>query len=191
MTRPRLSVLLAGINVAVAAVLLRLPYTRSVHEWTPGPWESHWCYSINAPANLFRNLVWSLWDKHVYARCSAASAENCIAVGRVVDISVFLLAVGVIWYVVGLEIESPGQIKRAIVPSRTLLRAGVDIVLVLGGVFIALILLANLVWFSGHGGHLSASFVLDSFCYLAWALAFGISYGHDLVKCIFQRRRAV
>jgi hypothetical protein len=191
MTRPRLSVLLAGINVAVAAVLLRVAYTRPLREWTPVPWESYWCYTINAPANLFRNLVSSLWEKHVYARCSAASAETCIAVEKVVDIGVFLLAVGLIWYVVGLEIESRGQMKRAIVPSATLLRAIVDIVLVLAGVFIAFILLANLAWFSGHRGHLSALFVLDSFCYLAWALAFGIPYGHDLVKCIAQRRRAV
>lgn len=76
--RRRLPVLLHGVNVAVAAVLLGVGYTRPLWEWTPVPWEIALAYAINVPANLLRNLVYFLRDKHVYPPCSVASAGTCI-----------------------------------------------------------------------------------------------------------------
>lgn len=73
--------------------------------------------------------MYFLWDKHVYPHCSVAYAETCINFEGKIGIAVFLVGVGIVWYIVGLEIESIGQDKRALVPSSTSLRVGADAVL--------------------------------------------------------------
>jgi hypothetical protein len=187
MRRPRLSTLLPSLNVAVAATLLCWGFTRPLQEWSPVPWEMSLCFSINAPANLLRLLISFLWDKHIQSNCSVASSKTCMSVGQVVEIGMFLVAVGVVWYVVGLEIEYGGQRKRAIVPSSTWLRAGADVFLISGGGLFAFIFVANL-------RELHLVFAPWPFigvcCFLMWALALAIPYGHHLVRCIAEGRAA-
>ena len=183
--RRRLKMMLPGANVTVAAVLLGVGYTRPLWEWVPVPWEIALAYAINVPANLLRNLVYFLWDKHVYPLCSVASAETCINFEGKIGIAIFLAGVGIVWYIVGLEIESIGQNKRAIVPSFTPLRVGADAILLLVAGILVFIVAAN--WRSREGTFAPLP-VLDSSCYLAWAVAIAIAYGRDLFRCVARSR---
>ena len=181
----RLKVVLPTVNVAVATLLLGVGYTRPLREWSPVPWEMGVCFSINAPANLLRLLLMHLWDKRVYPHCSDANARTCLLVGDVLEIGIFLIVVGIIWHLVGLEIESRGAHKRAIVPSSTPLRAGVDLVLLTGAALLTFIVVANWRSFRGVFAPCPALYV---FCYFAWALAIAVPYSADLIRCIPRGR---
>ena len=153
---------------------------------SPGPQPAVLCYLINAPASVFRNFAISAWDRLVVANCSAANTEACYSVGRIVEVGLFLGAVGLLWYLVGLEIESSTQDKRAAVPSWSPLRVLADSALIAIGVFLAVSAVAiwrGPVWmhslWSGLGG----------ITYTAWATAFIATYGRDLFRCITQIRR--
>jgi hypothetical protein len=183
--RGRLKVILPGVNVAVAAVLLGVGYTRPLWEWVPVPWEIALAYAINVPANLLRNLVDFLWDKHVHPLCSVAYAETCISFERKIEIAIFLVGVGLVWYIVGLEIESIGLDKRALVPSSTPFRVGADALLLLTAGLLAFIVVAN--WRSREEVFAPLT-VLNFSCYLAWTLAIGIAYGRDLFRCVARSR---
>jgi hypothetical protein len=175
----RLRLLLPVANVACGAALLT--YGDLHHDRgsgiSPGSPEAVLCYLINAPAALFRNLVVFIWDRLVVANCSAVNSDVCYSVGRSVEFYFFLVAVGVLWYWVGLQFDSMGEQKRAGMPSRRVLRVIVDVTLVLIGVFFGFSAVAvwqDFVWtrwlFSS----------LRGLPYAAWATALTVTYGYDL-----------
>jgi hypothetical protein len=185
MIRGRLKLMLPTVNTAVAAVLLAVGYTRPLREWAPVPWEMALSFTINAPANLLRKLVSFLWDKHIFNNCSEANARACSLTGNAVEIASFVIATFVAWYVVALGVGARKQEKRAIVPSVPALRIVVDVVLLAAAGFLAFILVMN--WKS-RGAVFSPFGDFGIFCYFAWALALGIPYGDDLIKCMARRR---
>jgi len=182
----RLRVILPTVNVAVASILLGIGYTRPLVYWSPVPWEVALCFSINAPANLLRNLVWFEWGKHVQPHCSLANVENCIKFERVIETALFLLAVAFVWYVVGLEIEATRKGTRAMacfgVPARVL----VDLVLFSVGSLGVVQPGAD--WRSWQLPFRSRA-DLGVLFYLAWSLALVIPYGHDLIRRIASLRK--
>ena len=182
--RGRLKLMLSGANVALAAALLALGYSQPRWKWAPVPWEMALSFSINVPANLLRNLAYFVWDKRVYPYCSVANAEACIQFGLRLEMAVFLVGVGVVWYVVGLEIESIGSGKRAIVPSTKALRLYVDAILLAVAALLVFIVAAN--WRS-RAGTFAPLPILDIPCYFVWALAIAIPYGRDLIRCVRTR----
>jgi hypothetical protein len=179
----RLKVILPTVNVAMAAILLGIGYIPPVGNWSPVSWQV--VFSINAPANLLRNLVWFEWDKHVHPHCSVVSADTCIGIERVTEVAAFLLGVAFIWYVVGVEIEATRQGTRAMAHFGTLARVSADVVLFCAGAFFVFLFVAN--WRIMHL-FLRSWVDLRIFCYLAWALALAIPYGRDLIRCIARRR---
>ena len=185
----RLRIVLPSINmIGVAVIILRENLQgrpagmgfRSLQEVV--------CYWINAPANMLRNVVMSIWDRLIVANCSLARTETCYSIARIVDVGVFLVSVWVLWYVVGLEIELRGQAKRAAVPARMSLRAVADVFLMLIGfyfVFLEIRMWQDVSW------KFPMLSVLALIPYAAWALAFTGTYGHDCSLCISEMRRTV
>jgi hypothetical protein len=176
--KPRL--LLPAINVTLSVILFGIGYTRPKIAWAPVPWEIALADSINAPANMMRYLVEKAFDKHVYLHCSDASVKTCLWIGWAVEDLVFLLGILFVWYFVGLEIEAGRQRSRATARFGTLTRVLADAGLLLLGPFFAFLTVAYL----RFDGTLYALF------YLAWALAIIVTYGRDIVLCIFRSREA-
>jgi len=182
--RPR--IILPCINVAGVAVVLALANVQTSHRGGVGPPQVAFSYMIEAPAALFRKFVVSLWDSAVAANCSVVSIETCYSAGGILGNCVFLAAVAMLWYVVGLEIESWDQEKRAVVPARTSSRIAVDLALVLVGVFFGFLEVAiwrDLSWVSWPRA------LLGALPYALWATAFAGAYGQDLLRCIGNRDR--
>ncbi len=174
--RAKLKVILPVVNVAIAATLLGIGYGRRVEGWFDIPVEL--AYSINAPANLLRDLTWFEWNKHIYPHCSAANSEACIKAERGIETVVFLLGIAFVWYVVAVEIEAGRRGTRAMARFGTPARAFVDVVLFSVGAVFAFLFVAN--WRTLP--NVPGSWFI--FFYLAWALALVISYGNDLVRIV-------
>ncbi len=172
--------MLPAINLTVAVILFAIGYTRPKIAWAPVPWEIALADSINAPANMMRYLVEKGFDKHVYLHCSDASAKTCFWIDWVVENLVFLLGILFVWYFVGLEIEAGRRRSRATARFGTLTRVLTDAGLLLLGSFFAFLTAAYL----RFDGTFYALF------YLAWALAIIVTYGRDIVSCIFRSREA-
>jgi hypothetical protein len=172
--------MLPAINVTVAVILFGIGYTRPKLAWAPVPWEIALADSINAPANMMRYLAEKGVDKHVYLHCSDENAKTCLRIDWVVENLVFLLGILFVWYVVGLEIEAGRRRTRAMARFGTLTRVLTDAGLLLLGSFFAFLTVAYL----RFDGTLYALF------YLAWALAIIVTYGRDIVHCIFRSREA-
>lgn len=175
-----LKVILPVANVAISAILLGIGYTQPLETWSPVPGQL--AYSINAPANLLRNLVWFEWDRHIYPHCSAVNSELCIKLERGIETVAFLFAVALVWYVVGMEIEAGRRGTRAMARFGTRARVFVDVVLFSAGLFFGFLFVAN--W---RVMHLSLRSWIDFgiflyLLYLVWALVFVIPYGRDLIR---------
>lgn len=175
----RLKVILPVVNVAITAILLGIGYGHPVGGWFDLPVEL--AYSINAPANLLRDLIWFEWNKHIYPHCSVANSEACIKAERGIETVAFLLSIAFVWYVVAAEIEAGRRGTRATARFGTPARVFVDVVLFSAGAVFAFLFVAN--WRSWH--LLFRSWAgLGVFLYLAWALALVIPYGNDLVRIV-------
>ena len=185
MLRGRPKLILPVVNTVAAAVLLAVGYTRPLREWPPGPWEMALCFTINAPANLLRYFVSRLWDKYVFTNCSEANARACLLIGNVAEIGLFLIVTFVTWYAIALEIESRGKGKRALVPSAPALRMVVDFTFLTASGFLVFLLVMN--WKSRGGAFSPLPGNFGMGCYFAWALAFAIPYGYDLIKCVTRK----
>jgi hypothetical protein len=131
------------------------------------------CISINAPIALIR----ALWFRHV---------------STFGDTLVLVLAVGVLWYWVGLNVESWQRNRTVVMFSWTPLRMGGDLLLIAIGVFWGLTFVVNtrdlrpmpwswatLLWAIGIFGPL-----------LAWSLVLIFFFGRDFVNCVRAMRRA-
>lgn len=172
----KLRVILPAVNVAITVILLGIGYGQPVGGWFDLPVEL--AYSINAPANLLRNLVWFEWNKHIYPHCSVANSEACIKAERGIETVGFLLCVAFVWYVVAAEIEAGRRGTRAMARFGTPARAFVDVVLFSAGAVFVFLFVANWRTMPNVPG---SWFV---FFYLAWALALVIPYGNDLVRIV-------
>ena len=180
-----LRVLLPVANVAIAAILLGIAYSQPVERWSSVPGQL--AYSLNAPANLLRNLVWFEWDKHIHPHCSLANSEACIKAERGIEMVVFLLGIAFVWYVVGMEIEAGRRGTRAMARFGTPARVFVDVVLFSAGLFFVFLFGVN--WRTMHPS-LRSWIDFGIFFYVAWALAFVIPYGRDLIRLAARKQRS-
>jgi hypothetical protein len=185
MMQRRLKVILPSVNILVATLLLGWANTRPSQEWSPVPWQMVLCFSVNAPANLLRVVISRLWDKTVYPHCSLANADLCLRVGWILENVGFLLAVGLVWWLVGLEIESIGLGRRAIVPKHTPARIAVDVLLISLGALLIFLFVANWRIISVVFAPLP---VVEIVFHLAWGFAITIPYGYDLARSITRNR---
>lgn len=180
-----LKVMLPAANVGIAAILLGIGYSQPVANWSPVPGQL--AYSINAPASLLRELVWFEWDRHVYPHCSVAISEACIKAERGVETAAFLLGVAFVWYVVGMEIEAGRRGTRVMACFGAKARGFVDVILFSAGLLFVFLFVAN--W---RTMHLSFRSWIDFeiFFFLAWALAFVLPYGRDLIRLATRDERS-
>ena len=183
----RFRFVLPAVNVVGAASLLIYGGLHPVrgNGIGPGPTSTVICYLIDAPAALLQNVVVLLWDRLIIENCSLANTETCYSVGKIVELCLFILAIAVLWYVVGLEIDFRGKKKRAAVPSRSGFRAVVDLVFISTGIFFALGAIAAWQRF----GWKRFGDVIGGVPYAAWALAFILTYGYDLFKCVESHKK--
>ena len=89
------------VQIVIAATLFIVGrYTRTVvpgREYYYGEAATRVCHALNAPVMLFRFVVLGLWNA---AHLTGSSVEN------VVDTGIFLVGVGLLWYLVGATIDS-------------------------------------------------------------------------------------
>lgn len=99
---------LVQMAVAVALLLLGHAHDRADVGFEPPPVspETTFCYAISAPALLFRFCGIRLWD--VMRLSNSASTEI------IVDDIIFIVGVGLLWYVVGREIDLRGRKKTSL-----------------------------------------------------------------------------
>jgi hypothetical protein len=173
--RPRF--ILPAVNVALAVILLGIGYIPPIVYSTPRSWEL--AFSINAPANLFRNLVWFEWSKHISPHCSVANSEACIKAERGIETAAFLLCTVFVWYVVGLEVEASRCGTRAMARFVTPARVLLDLIFFSAGALF--LFLSATDWRSLH--ILNYWTALNFLLYAIWALVLAIAYGRDLVRC--------
>jgi len=144
----------------------------------PVSWEMSLCFSINAPANLLRNLIYYAWDKFVYSHCSIAEADSCIKIGRLIEMGMFLLGIAISWYIVGLEIEAGRRCSPAKAEFSGSLRATMNLLLLSVGAVLVFIVVANLKALDRFVPPLH-----EIFFYFAWGVALIIISGRDLFRC--------
>jgi len=182
MVWPRLRYALPVANLLVAAPLIISGYK---HFHSPRtrflPIELLVCHSINVPAVFFRLAVVRVADKIVPIVCTPRNLETCYYLTHLIDPAAFLFAVGMLWYAVGLELESIGQEKRAIVPSGTGARVSIDVLLILLGVSLALVTILNLIRPEAHD---RAEIALQAFSGFAWSSVLLFAYASDLARCL-------
>jgi hypothetical protein len=187
--RLRFRLVLPAVNVVGAAGLLTYGGLHPVrgNGIGPGPASTVICYLVEAPAALLRNAVIWLWDRLIVENCSLANTETCYSIGNIVEILLFLLAVAVLWYVVGLEIDTRGNERRAAVPSRSEFRAVVDVAFIGAGICFALG--ATAAW--NRSGWERLGNIIVGVPYAAWAVVLILTYGYDLLDCIksYRKRR--
>lgn len=131
------------------------------------------CISINAPILLLR----ALWFRYA---------------STIGDTLVLVLAVGVLWYWVGLNVESWQRNRTVVMFSWASLRMGGDLLLIAVGVFWGLTFVVNardlrptpwswsvLLWASAFLGPL-----------LAWSVVLIFFFGRDFVNWVCAMRRA-
>ena len=174
--RLRLVLPLFQMPLAAALTLVAMRSDR-LKMWNRyGPPERMICNGINAPALLPHLAVMQLWE-----RLRLTYGFSVVYV----DLTVFLVLVGVLWYCVGLEIDFRGQTGRGILPARFLWRIIVDLVLVLVGVLFgmwAVVCWFDLRWYSAYVGVLGALLSV-------WALVLVGTYGRDLIRVVWSRIR--
>jgi hypothetical protein len=160
--------------VAAALLILAMQRTRLGILGGFGPPERLICNSINAPAMFFRACAMYLWHRlHLPYEFPEA----------VVEIAVTVVGVGLLWYLVGLEIDAGRQGRRGILPSMFRWRVALDLALILFGVFLALVGVGSwliLRWTPMYAG-------IQAGLFFAWALVLVGTYGRDLVRSVIQR----
>ena len=181
--RPRF--ILPAINLAIATPLVIVAYVRFAHGYLDThPPELVACYFISLPAAFLRFFTVGLLHKVTPALCPSAHLDLCYQIIYYADPCLLLFAVGMTWYLVGLEIEARGREKRALVPSRIFLRIVVDLALIVIGVLIPFAGVGHWAWHPSGSIWLIMQFVF----FVAWGIAFTVVYGQDLIRCIAQWR---
>jgi hypothetical protein len=131
------------------------------------------CVSVNAPIALIR----ALWFRHV---------------SIFGDSLALVLAVGALWYWVGLNVESWRRDRAVLMFRWTPLRLGGDLLLIAMGVFWGLTFVANgrdlrpMPW--SWSGLLWATGILGPL--LVWSFALIFFFGRDFVSCVHAMRHA-
>jgi len=166
---------LAGLNVVVASCLLATEYLfPSTTGVSLGRLGVRLCNWINVPAALIRNSFEALLHSFVVRFCAS---DDCSRIRAALSVVVFLSAVGIVWYIVGVRLES--QPAQAIGRRLRLFRLFTAPIIIMFGIFVAMVGVAearSVAWYSW------AKAVLIVLPYLIWSLAIIFSYAHSFLR---------
>ena len=179
--RLRLKFLLPAIQMLLAATLLFLANRRTDYGLLGGygPPERLVCWAINAPVAFVYGLT--TWAQEEM-RVTGWIAFNYSIVGPLT----FVLAVGVLWYLVGAEIEAHRKTGRGHLPSHRGLRSAADILLVAAGMILGTGVIG--LWDPIRRVHDSPGYaVMVAVGYGVWAVMLVAVYGRDLVLLVLHK----
>lgn len=176
----RLKFLLPIANLVLAGILLGTASAQPLWKWTPVPWEVSLSFSINAPANLLRNLTYYIWENLLSPHCVSGS---CSMIERLTEMGIFIFGTAFTWYMVGLEIEASRRGSRAMAGFSKSIRTTVNMLLLTVGTVLVFIVVAN--W-----RRLDRVIAppYEAYFYLAWGVALIVVYGGDLARCYGRNR---
>ena len=178
----RLRLILTAVQIVVVLTLIaigsqELKSDRGKRLYADfGPPATRVAYAINAPAFIARSGMLALWDT-LHLQHSGVTDT----MGR----GLFIIAVGILWFCVGIEIESRIQGRRWILASPALLKTASSVLLILGGAFSGI--LAWGAWTATQWRYVpNAQVFPETAFYLLWAVALITVYGRDLLKALIQ-----
>jgi hypothetical protein len=167
--RTKWSVLLPSGQMAVAVALLCLGHRQDAAtvglEYAFVSLPTMLCYAISAPALLFRFCGIHLWN--------LMRLSNSVSAEVFVDDAVFVLSVGLVWYIVGHEIDLRAQNKTTFMLLPSTFRMVVDLCLLLFGSALGIMGLGSRQY--QYGPVLVA-------IYIMWALVIVVVCSLDLVR---------
>jgi hypothetical protein len=176
---------LPAINLLVAVLLLvadrMVPKTPGI---TAGSIAFQLCNLINVPANLSRNLIMLPVHHVIRLLCSPSRIELCDWIEYLLRVGLFLVGVGLTWYLVGIHLEEGGPEER---PSRRTYRSSriaLDIVLISIGALIALVGIGEFIQTSRYSLTNATLMLLP---YSVWFLAIIFVYSRDLIRVFGTR----
>lgn len=134
-------------------------------------------YLINAPVLFVRYAIASVVDRSIRATCSPSSGEACFHIEKIADYAILLIAVGLLWYLVGRGIESRLRLHTGDVSNQGCRQLAMNLILITIGVFCGIIGVLN--WRErSFPWRLPLPFV----AYLVWALALLVLGSLDLFQ---------
>lgn len=174
--RPKLKISLPMIQILVAVVLLTSNYLRPVNtphnpSWTAP--DRQFCDGLNAPAALVKNLLLVIVHRELPFPYSDW-------VGLLVETVVYLGLIGLLWYIVAVEVEGGTRRPASGSNARTGVRPIADSLMIAFGITLAI---ATTISHRGAGTY----YGLFGILHLFWAVVIGAFYGHDL-WIVFRQR---
>jgi len=135
--------------------------------------EIQFCYSLNAPATR----IWD-WLLRVKGRWWWAPQ----LMEAIVDRLPFVVFVGLLWYLVSIEMGGSGQ---SVLTPKTKIRSAADVLMIAYAGWVAAF---GITIRSNQFGSVTTYSTLVATPYFLWALAIAAFYGHDLWVCLRTRR---
>jgi hypothetical protein len=165
--RLKLRYVLPLVQMALAVALLwqsNLWFKEAVRlSDIPGPSPAfELCRSINAPIALFQ----ALWFRY-----ASSSADNIV----------FVLAVGALWYWVGVNFESWRRYRAVLVIRRKSLRLAIDLVLFAMGVLLAIVFMSEMRKVLPYFDPRSLWSLAIFGPYVLWSLVLMFFFGRDFI----------
>ena len=180
--RSRLRIWLPLLQVLLAAALITSNLLRPDPLSDPSfraP-DRQFCDALNAPVVLIRGLGLRFAERefpHLYSQLYGGWA------GVIIENIMYLGLVGLLWYLVGIEIDGRKEGKLSVVAAKTGMRTVSDLLLIFFGISLGIAAIF------GHAGF-GTYYGLFAVTYFIWAIAIIWCYGRDLWHQR-QKRRAL
>jgi hypothetical protein len=174
----RLRILLPSIQIVVAVILLTSNYLRPDPPHNPASRAAdlQFCDGLNAPAALAKYLLMRIVYREVLFPYSPWAE-------LIVQTVVYLGLIGLLWYVVGLEIDRRTRGGPSRSTARTCVRPIADSLLIAFGITLAIVAVK---FHAGAGTY----YGLFGILHLSWAVVIVAFYGHDLWIVLARRTRS-
>jgi hypothetical protein len=179
--RFRLRIWLPLMQVLLAAALITSNLLRPLSYSSSAAPDRQFCDALNAPIVLIRGWWLRFASRefpHLFNQLYGGWA------GAIIENIMYLVLVGLLWYLVSIEIDGRKEGKLSVVAAKTGMRTVSDLVLIFFGIYLGIAPILELYRFvMWHG-----VFVIP---YFAWASVIVVFYTRDLLAYQRQRRRAV
>jgi len=174
--RARLRIWLPLLQVLIAAALITSNLLRPSHPSFTAP-DRQFCDALNAPVVLIRGWCLRFAFREfpqLYAGWAGVIIENIL----------YLILIGLLWYLVSIEIGGKKEERVSIIAEKTGIRTVFDLLLIFFGIYLGIApLLEPYVFVTWHG--------LFAIPYFIWAIVIIRFYGRDLWVYRRQRRETI
>lgn len=175
----KLRFILPGINLVASAAGLIHDNLQSFGRKNPEPSAALLaCYLINAPALVIRRAAEFAFSKLIPEVCNPVGLDSCYRAERITSVAVFMMALGMLWYLVGRAVEAEWLGKGRGAEPGDWRRGSLDAIVILFAMFCAVIGVLN--WRERSN---PLNLPLPFVAYILWALILGVLCSRDLVRC--------